>query len=125
MEGWRFTFVLTGAFGLLVGIIAIPSLDGSERLRGLGDLAKDQWHLMELLKGRKRNEEEEEKKKQKNIWNTLVELFTTKTFLLLFLRSALGEFYLFILNTFLLVKYLLYVLTFIEYNMIFSFFNLR
>ena len=90
MEGWRFTFVLTGAFGLLVGIIAIPSLDGSERLRGLGDLAKDQWHLMELLKGRKRNEEEEEKKKQKNIWNTLVELFTTKTFLLLFLRSVLA-----------------------------------
>ena len=112
MEGWRFTFVLTGAFGLLVGIIAIPSLDGSERLRGLGDLAKDQWHLMELLKGRKRNEEEEEKKKQKNTWNTLVELFTTKTFLLLFLRSALGEFYLFIPNNFLLVKYLLYVLTF-------------
>ena len=116
MEGWRFTFVLTGAFGLLVGIIAIPSLDGSERLRGLGDLAKDQWHLMELLKGRKRNEEEEEKKKQKTkqktIWNTLVELFTTKTFLLLFLRSALGEFYLFILNNLLLLNIVYYILTF-------------
>ena len=58
LEGWRFTFVLTGAFGLFVGLSALPSLDGSERLRGLGDSAKDQWHLMELVRGRKRKEED-------------------------------------------------------------------
>ena len=91
--------MLTGAFGLFVGLSALPSLDGSERLRGLGDSAKDQWHLMELVRGRKRKEEEEEKRSKKKkkgqvhsnrtTWSTLVELFTTKTFLLLFLRSAL------------------------------------
>lgn len=109
MVGWRFTFLCTGLFGILVGIICYLSLSGNQLLRGLGDLASHQQDLVSELT--KRQTQKGTQKGKKNNTNTAqdeqyeqdgesgevscsrmgkntVILFSNRTFCLLFVRSA-------------------------------------
>jgi MFS family permease len=52
MAGWRFTFLCTGLVGLGVGVFAFYFLKGAKSLRGLGDRATHQKHLVRLTLAR-------------------------------------------------------------------------
>ncbi len=111
IAGWRFTFLCTGLFGVVVGAFAFMFLRGVEVLRGLGDVARHQKQVGRLALARmspaageagagtaaatveeadrRRGAEEGCCGHLSDMGHGVVHLLGTPTYLLVFFRSAL------------------------------------
>ena len=103
LAGWRCTFIVTGLFGLGVGAVAFVGLSKSELLRNLGGKGRHQTQaqVVELLTQREQRYDRHQQMAvaapstastaaaSTSVFSNTIELFANRTFLLIFLRSAL------------------------------------